>query len=315
MKRRNFIQNTGFGLAGLGLSSSLLSGCSDLLSEEAALALDTNIPGDFPFDISLAQWSLHKTFWAGELTTLDFAQVTREKYGLKAVEYVNQFFADKAEDTDYLNQLNQRAADNGVKNVLIMIDLEGSLAILDENKRLQAVENHYKWINAAKYLGCHSIRVNTSGKGKAEDVADAAVDSLGRLSEYGAKEEIGIVVENHGGYSSDASWLTGVMKQVDNPYCGTLPDFGNFRISLFPPKNYDPYKGVEELMPYAKGVSAKTHDFNSVGQDSAIDYSRMMRIVSESGYEGHIGIEYEGYKLSEEAGILATKKLIIDSAS
>jgi sugar phosphate isomerase/epimerase len=313
MKRRTFIKKTGLGLAATSVSGLALTSCSNLLSEDKALALSSEIPANFPFGISLAQWSLHKSHWSGALDNLDFAQYTREKFDLGAVEYVNQFFADKAEDTDYLNQMNQRAADNGVKNVLIMIDLEGNLAVLDETARLKAVENHYKWIDAAKILGCHSIRVNAVGKGDRESVADAAVDSLGRLAEYGAKEKIGVVVENHGGYSSDAKWLAGVMKQVDNPFCGTLPDFGNFRMSLFPPKSYDPYLGVKELMPYAKGVSAKAHDFDTDGQDKQVDFKRMMDIVGAAGYSGYIGIEYEGYKLSEDAGILATKKLIIDS--
>ncbi len=315
MDRRKFIKNTGLGLVATSLTSLSLSGCSDLMKEDQALSLSAEIPTNFPYGISLAQWSLHKSHWSGELTNLDFARYAREKFNLDAVEYVNQFFADKAEDTDYLNQMNQRAADNGVKNVLIMIDMEGNLGVLNETARLKAVENHYKWIDAAKYLGCHSIRVNAVGKGDPQSVADAAVDSLGRLSEYGEKEKIGVVVENHGGYSSDAGWLTGVMKQVNNPYCGTLPDFGNFTISLFPPRSYDPYLGVKELMPYAKGVSAKTYDFDSSGQDKKIDFKRMMGIVGEAGYEGYIGIEYEGYKLSEDAGILATKKLIIDSVA
>ena len=315
MKRRQFIKRSGLGIAATGFSTLPLSSCSDLISEEDAMALKVDIPEDFPYGISLAQWSLHKTFWAGKLTTLDFAQYTRERFGINAVEYVNQFFADKAEDTSYLNQMNQRASENGIRNVLIMIDLEGNLAVLNEQERLRSVENHYKWINAAKYLGCHSIRVNAVGKGDARSVADAAVDSLGRLAEYGAKEGISILVENHGGYSSNAQWLAGVMEQVDSEYCGTLPDFGNFSISLFPPRFYDPYKGVGELMPYAKGVSAKTHDFNASGQDKKVDYRKMMDLVAQSGYKGHIGIEYEGYKLSEDAGILTTKKLIIDSVS
>ncbi len=313
MKRRRFIKSTGLGLAATGLAPLSFTSCSDLINEEQALALNSEIPANFPYGISLAQWSLHKSHWSGELNNLDFAQYAREKFNLDAVEYVNQFFSDKAEDTEYLNQMNQRAADNGIKNVLIMIDLEGNLAVLNDPERLKAVENHYKWIDAAKYLGCHSIRVNAVGKGDPQSVADAAVDSLGRLSEYGAKENIGVVVENHGGYSSDAGWLAGVMKQVNNPYCGTLPDFGNFTMSLFPPRSYDPYRGVKELMPYAKGVSAKTHDFDSSGQDKKIDFKRMMQIIGASGYKGYIGIEYEGYKLSEDAGILATKKLIIDS--
>ena len=313
MERRDFIRRSGLGLTAIGLGTLPMTGCSDLISEEDALSLNASVPQGFPYGISLAQWSLHKTFWAGKLTTLDFAQYTKEKFNIDAVEYVNQFFSDKAEDTSYLNQMNQRAADNGVKNVLIMIDLEGNLAVLNESERLQSVENHYKWINAAKYLGCHSIRVNAVGKGDAKAVADAAVDSLGRLSEYGSKEGISILVENHGGYSSNAEWLAGVMKQVDSPYCGTLPDFGNFSISLFPPRSYDPYRGVQELMPFAKGVSAKSHEFDTSGKDKRVDFGKMMNLVAEAGYSGYIGIEYEGYKLSEEAGILATKKLIIDS--
>ena len=315
MKRRSFLKNTSYSLASASLAGMSFSSCTDLIEEQTALGLRSEIPSDFPYGISLAQWSLHKTHWAGKMTVLDFAKTAREKFGINAIEYVNQFFADKAENTDFLNQLNQRASDNGVKNILIMIDMEGNLATLNEESRLKAVENHYKWIDAAKYLECNTIRVNAAGKGDRQAVANAAVDSLGRLSEYGAKEGINVVVENHGGYSGDASWLAGVMQQVNNSYCGTLPDFGNFYISLFPPQSYDPYKGVTELMPYAKGVSAKTHDFASNGQDKKIDFSRMMKIIADSGYNGHIGIEYEGYKLSEEAGILATKKLIIDSIS
>ena len=299
---------------GLGLTSAALNSCSDLLSESAAMQLKGEIPAEgLPFRISLAQWSLHKSFWTGKLDNLDFAQYTKEQFGIDAVEYVNQFFSDKATDTVYLSKMNQRANDHGVSNQLIMIDAEGNLASLDEKSRLQAVENHYKWIDAAKFLNCHTIRVNAAGKGERNAVASAAVDSLGRLSEYGAKEDINVVVENHGGYSSDASWLAGVMKQVNNPYCGTLPDFGNFTMSLFPYKKYDPLQGMKELMPYAKGVSAKAHDFNSAGEDKSIDFPAMMQIVKDFGYQGHVGIEYEGYKLSEDAGIKATKELLIRS--
>ena len=314
MKRRHFIKKSGYTLMGLGLASTALHSCSDLISEATAMQLKGEIPsGGLPFKISLAQWSLHKSFWAGKLDNLDFAQYTKETFGIDGVEYVNQFFSDKATDTAYLSQMNQRANDHGVKNQLIMIDAEGNLASLDEKSRLQAVDNHYKWIDAAKFLNCHTIRVNAAGKGERNAVASAAVDSLGRLSEYGAKEQINVVVENHGGYSSDAGWLAGVMKQVDNPYCGTLPDFGNFTISLFPYKKYDPLKGLKELMPYAKGVSAKSHDFNSAGEDKTIDFPAMMKIVNDFDYHGYVGIEYEGYKLSEEAGIKATKELLIKS--
>lgn len=312
MNRRKFIRKSGGMVLSAGLLGSLTS-CSDLLDEETALALSTDIPANLPFKISLAQWSLHKAFWSGKLDNLDFAQAAKEQFGISAVEYVNQFFSDKAKDTAYLTQMKQRAADNGVENVLIMIDMEGSLATLDDEKRRQAVENHYKWVEAAKFLGCHSIRVNAAGKGERTAVAQAAVHSLGRLSEYAEMENIGVIVENHGGYSSDAGWLTDVMRQVGKTNCGVLPDFGNFVISIFPPQRYDRYEGVEQLMPFAKGVSAKAHDFNSAGEDTGTDFFRMLQIVRNAGYNGHIGIEYEGYKLSEEAGIKATKKLLVDA--
>ena len=313
MKRRKFIQKSGLGI--LGMTALGLNACSDLMPEEAALALgNTSLPAGMPFKISLAQWSLNNSLWTGKLDNLDFAQYTKETFNIDGLEYVNQFFIDKAEDTSYLSQMNQRAADHGMKNLLIMIDMEGNLASLDEKSRLQAIENHYKWIDAAKFLNCHSIRVNAIGKGERDAVASAMADSLGKLSEYGAKEEINVVVENHGGYSSDASWLAGVIQQVNNPYCGTLPDFGNFLINLFPRKEYDPLKGLKELMPYAKGVSAKSHDFNSAGENTHADFPAMIKIVKEFEYSGYVGIEYEGYKLSEEAGIKATKDLLIKSA-
>jgi len=314
MKRRSFIKKTSYNLLGFGLASATLSSCSDLLSESEAMQLKGETPPDLPFKISLAQWSLNTRFWSGKLDNLDFAQYTKEHFSIDAVEYVNQFFSDKATDTTYLTQMKQRANDHGVKSLLIMIDAEGSLASLNEKGRLQGVDNHYKWIDAAKFLGCHSIRVNAAGKGDRNAVAAAAVDSLGRLSEYGAKEQINIVVENHGGYSSDASWLAGVMKQVNSPFCGTLPDFGNFYVSLFPPQFYDPLQGLRELMPFAKGVSAKSHEFDSQGQDKSTDFPAMIQILSDFNYQGYVGIEYEGYKLSKEAGIKATKELLISSA-
>jgi sugar phosphate isomerase/epimerase len=209
--------------------------------------------------------------------------------------------------------MNRRARDNGVEQLLIMVDLEGSLATLDEVARKRAVENHYKWVHAARYLGCHSIRVNAAGKGDRQAVLSVAVDSLGRLADYAEKEGINVVVENHGGYSSDASWLAEVMRQVGRPNCGTLPDFGNFTMSLFPYQTYDRYQGVQELMPFAKGVSAKTFAFDSSGREKSMDFQRLLSIIRESGYTGHIGIEYEGYKLSEPAGILATKRLLIEA--
>lgn len=260
------------------------------------------------FEISLAEWSLHLTLFAGELDNLDFPATAKQDFGIDGVEYVNQFFKDKAEDQSYLSELKRRADDNGVQNVLIMCDGEGNLGDPDGMGRTQAVENHYRWVEAAKYLGCHSIRVNARSQGSPEEQRELAVDGLRRLTEFAAEREINVIVENHGGISSNGEWLASVMKAVDHPRCGTLPDFGNFRITEG--EMYDRYKGVAELMPFAKGVSAKSNEFDENGNEVNTDYVRMMRIVLDAGYHGRVGIEYEGRELSEPDGIRATKRLL-----
>lgn len=260
------------------------------------------------FKISLAQWSLHKALFAKQLDNLDFARTAKTDFGISAIEFVNQFFKDKAKDTTYLRELNRRARDYGVEHRLIMCDGEGNLGDPDEAKRTQAVENHYRWVEAAKFLGCKMIRVNAASRGSYEEQQKLAADGLRRLTEIGAKHKIAVVVENHGGLSSNGQWLVGVMKLVGHRMCGTLPDFGNFRVSQ--EEEYDRYKGVAELMPFAKAVSAKTHDFNDIGEEMHTDYHRMMKIVLDAGYRGFVGIEYEGSKLSEADGIRATKKLL-----
>jgi len=260
------------------------------------------------FRISLAQWSLHRTLFDKKLDNLDFAETAKNDFGIEAVEYVNQFFKDKAQDQKYLAEMKKRASDLGVKNVLIMIDAEGALGDADEAKRKQAVENHYKWVEAAKFLGCHSIRVNAQSQGSYEEQMDRAADGLRRLTEFGDKHKINVIVENHGGLSSNGAWLAAVIKKVNHPRCGTLPDFGNF--NLGGGQRYDMYKGVQELMPFAKGVSAKSGEFDEEGNEVRIDYRRMMKIVLDAGYRGYVGIEYSGNKLSEADGIRATKKLL-----
>ena len=311
--RRKFLQQTG--VLGLAALSGSISACRPLMAEEEAVALPIPETKNLFFEISLAEWSLHRTIWGGELDHLDFPRFAREKFGIKAVEYVSTMFGTDGTETAYLGQLKQNCESEGVRSLIIMVDAEGSLATADETARLQAVDNHQKWVNAAQFLGCHSIRVNAAGKGPRENVLAAAVDSLGRLSELCAGAGINVVVENHGGYSSDASWLSEVMRQVNQANCGTLPDFGNFLINLFPYRRYDPYEGMEELMPFAFGVSAKSRDFGKDGQDQRVDFYRMLEIVKKHGYSGHIGIEYEGYKLSEMAGIRATQALLIQAGS
>jgi len=258
--------------------------------------------------ISLAQWSLHRALFSGQLDNLDFAKVAKNDYGINVVEYVNQFFKDKAEDKKYLAEMKKRARDHGVKSRLIMIDAEGALGDADPAKRAAAVENHYKWVEAAKYLGCFCIRVNAQSSGSYDEQMERAAEGLRRLTEFGAKHKISVIVENHGGLSSNGMWLAAVIKKVNHPRCGTLPDFGNF--SLGNGQEYDRYKGVKEMMPYAKAVSAKTHDFDDQGNETHTDYKRMIKIVLDGGYTSYFGIEYEGNKMSEPEGIRATKRLL-----
>lgn len=263
---------------------------------------------NLPFTISLAQWSFHKALFAKKMDHLDFAKVAKDRCGIDAVEYVNQFFKDKAKDEKYLADMKKRADDFGVKSLLIMCDGEGDLGDPDEGLRKKAVENHHKWVDAAKFLGCHSIRVNAKSAGGFEEQQKLAAEGLRKLTEYGDKHEINVIVENHGGLSSNGKWLAGVMKLVDHRRCGTLPDFGNFRIK--DGEEYDRYQGVEELMPFAKGVSAKSHDFNDAGEEIHTDYRKMMKIVLKAGYKGYVGIEYEGDKIPELEGVIATRKLL-----
>ena len=297
INRREFVKQVSITVGAMG--TAVATGCKTVGGSSGKL-----------FDISLAQWSLNRQFFGGKLNALDFAKVTKEEFDLDAIEYVNQFFKDKANDEAYLGQLKSRAADHGVKSLLIMVDGEGSLGHGDTAERNKAVLNHHKWVDAAKFLGCHSIRVNaaTTGNGSFDEKQKLAADGLRSLSEYGAKLGLNVIVENHGGLSSNGAWLAGVMKIVNLPNCGTLPDFGNFNVG--DGKWYDRYQGVTELMPFAKAVSAKSHEFDEKGDEVRTDYRRMMNIVLAAGYHGYVGIEYEGSKVDAYTGIKKTKQLL-----
>lgn len=284
--RRHFLQTTVGAVALTPLSSVLAA------AQPAPL-----------FKISLAQWSLHRTLRAKEIDHLDFARVAKRDFGIEAIEYVNSFFKDRARDAAYLAEMNKRAADEGVTQYLIMCDGEGRLGDPDAALRATAVENHRKWLEAAKVLGCVTIRVNAASVGTFEEQQKLAADGLRKLTELAAPMNLNVVVENHGGLSSDGKWLSGVMKMVNHPRCGTLPDFGNFY-------EYDRYQGVADLMPFAKAVSAKSHDFDEQGNESQKDYRRLMKTVLDAGYRSWVGIEYEGSKLPEREGIAKTKVLL-----
>lgn len=297
--RRTFLGRAGAALGAAGLAT-LAGGSGRVAAAERKL----------PFMISLAEWSLHRALAAKKLDHLDFPRVAKQEYGIEAIELVNQFFVDKARDQAYLAEFKKRADAAGVKILLIMVDGEGALGEPDAAKRKQAIENHYKWVEAAKYFNCHSVRVNadTGGAGSPEEQMDRAADGLRQLAQFAGKHGLNVLVENHGGLSSNGQWLAGVMRKVNLPNCGTLPDFGNFQVREG--EAYDRYKGVAELMPFAKAVSAKSHDFDEQGNEIHTDYPRMLKIVVEAGYHGFVGIEYEGDKLGEPEGIRATKALL-----
>ena len=295
LNRRDFIKKSAIATGGLvfaSLDSSMLSGFKQPL----------------PFKISLAEWSLHRVIRSKELDHLNFSAIAKNEFEINAIEYVNTFFFEKAKDTAYLSKMKKRCDDLGVKSLLIMCDNEGDLGDPDPVKRTQAIENHYKWTEAAKFLGCHSIRVNARSKGSYAEQIELAADGLRRLAEFGDSIGINTIVENHGGLSSNGKWLSAVMKKVDHPRVGTLPDFGNFRI-----KNnewYDRYLGMKELMPYAKAVSAKSHEFDDEGNEINTNFYKMIKIVLDADYNSFVGIEYEGTAHSEMEGIRLTLELL-----
>ncbi len=317
--RRRFLKHSVYALPSLALLNTwACGGASSNKESEKMTEPDQPVSNELFFKISLAQWSLNRAFKTGELQVEDFAKIAKEDYDISAIEYVSSLYLEHAGKDSYFLDLNRRARDLGVKNLLVMVDEEGDLGDPDAAARQQAVENHYKWVNATKLLEGHSIRINAFGDGTREAVGTALVDGLGKLAEYAKQENINVVIENHGLFSSDAKWVANVIEQINMDNCGTLPDFGNFCTAKKwgstqnndCEEAYDRYLGVKEMMPYAKGVSAKSYDFDAEGNETIIDYQKMLDIVKAAGYSGYIGIEYEGMRLTEPDGIRATKALL-----
>lgn len=257
--------------------------------------------------ISLAQWSLHRELQSGELDPIEFPAAARDVHGIEAVEYVNSFYRDHAADFGYWRDLRTRTADLGVHNLLIMVDGEGTLGAASAAERRRACERHFRWIAAAGYLGCHAIRVNAYAEGSREEQRSRVAESLAHLGDVAADYGLSVLVENHGGLSSDGGWLAAVMREANHPSVGTLPDFGNFKIDES--ETYDRYRGLAELLPFARAVSAKSYAFDEQGNETTIDFPRVLGMVRESGYSGYIGIEFEGAG-DATAGIAATKRLL-----
>jgi sugar phosphate isomerase/epimerase len=326
MKRRNFIQNTT--KVGLGITLLGTYACKETKKEgeeNKEMATDAMNVAPF-FKLSLAQWSIHKMINDQGVDPYTFAEKAKN-WGFTGLEYVSQLYNPELSDTDYspeamanfVDKSNREAEKYGMKNLLIMIDGQGNLAVSDQEERNETVEKHKKWVDAAAAMGCHSIRVNLNGSSDPIEWKKNAIDGLTKLSTYAKEKNINILVENHGGLSSNAALHAEVMKAVAMDNCGTLPDFGNFCIERKPDsydclREYDKYKGVRELMPYAKAVSAKSNNFNDEGYDTGIDYVKMLKIVKEAGYTGYIGVEFEGNEISEEAGIIATRDLLLKAS-
>lgn len=324
MKRRIFIGKTS--MAGIGLSVLGTYSCKQEKKEKVqATEPEAPVAAEPFFKLSLAQWSIHNMINEKGVDPYSFAEKAKQ-WGFAGLEYVSQLYKD-VEDANYsdeamanfIEKSNTEAKKHGMKNVLIMIDRQGNMAVDDDKERNETVEKHKKWVDAAAAMGCHAIRVNLAGSDVPEQWKKNSKDSLTKLATYAKEKNINILVENHGGLSSNGALLAEVMQLVNMDNCGTLPDFGNFCITRKPDSwdcevEYDKYEGVKELMPYAKAVSAKTHNFDAQGNETEIDYVRMLQMVKDNGYKGFIGVEYEGNEIGEEAGIMATKNLLIKAA-
>lgn len=309
MKRREFLQVAAAGAAGFGMLP--LSGCALFRGRGSPSTTAPGAPPPFrisPFHISLAEWSLVKSLRSGKLDNLDFPRYARSEFGIDTVEYVDQFFKDKVRDAAYLAELKKRCESEGVRSGLIMVDTAGDLGDADDSRRQKAVEDHQAWMEAARSLGCHALRVNARGKGTPEELGKRIVESGVKLAERGKALGLNVVIENHGGPSSDADWLAGVMRGVGSPWFGTLPDFGNF------PPEADRYAAVEKLMPFAKAVSAKSGRFDAQGNEVETDYPRMMRIVLEAGYRGFVGVESGARAAEEEPQAIRWTQALLEKA-
>jgi sugar phosphate isomerase/epimerase len=322
--RRNNVFRTG-SIFALTLAMATLFSCKEVKKEEAEKMEATEVKAEEPiFELSLAQWSIHKMIFDDKVDPYTFAEKAKA-WGFTGLEYVSQLYNPELSDADYSDEAmaafveksNAEAKKYGLKNVLIMIDGQGNLAVSDAAERKAAVERHYKWVDAAAAMGCHSIRVNLAGSSDPEEWKANSVDGLTQLSTYAKDKNINVIVENHGGLSSNGALLAEVMTKVNMDNCGTLPDFGNFCITRSETgcaEEYDKYKGVKELMVHAKAVSAKSNNFDGDGNETGIDYIKMLQTVKDAGYVGFVGVEYEGSILSEEDGIIATRDLLIKAA-
>lgn len=263
----------------------------DFMAGAAAAALAARA-ADRPVkdDISLAAWSLNRSFFVGaKWKLLDLPRIVRTEFGINGLELVNSFFENPM--MRYLQQLKNNAAGHGVAFVLIMVDGEGDMIAVDRKQRMQAAVAHRKWVDIAHYLGCHAIRCNLGGafrnnEWKSDgDLVNRAAESFGNLLEYARGADLNVVIENHGGASSDPEILPRVMKAVNSPHFGTLPDFGNVN------PGGDPVQLLRSVLPWAKGISVKASWLPDGTHTQAWDLEKMIGICRDAGYHGFWGIE------------------------
>ncbi len=270
ISRRNFIEKSLVAGAAAAITPSVIG--SELFGSTPRLIKD---------DISLAQWALVDEVKSGKWKTLDFAKIARNDFGLNGIEFVNTLFEVTTEG--YLKKLRKNADDNGVTMVLIMVDDEGDGCGATKEERNQFAINHRKWIDAAAYLGCKSIRTNCRGPENA-DKAEAlkwAAESYNMLLEYAVPAKISVLIENHGGVSNDADWMVSLMKEVDNLYFGTYPDWRR------PADNFDNVDYLKKMLPFAGGMSYRNQPTEELT-------AKMIKLAKDSGYRGWYGIESSG---------------------
>jgi sugar phosphate isomerase/epimerase len=221
--------------------------------------------------------------------------ILRDKLGITALEHVNQFF--EAPTLTYLAKLKKACTDAGVQSTILMVDGEGGTASPDLAERKRAANAHRKWFDAAHELGCYAVRCNVYG-GAAEwkndkDLVSRAAETMGMMLDYAKGSGVDLIVENHGGASSDPDVLVALVKKVNHPNFGLLCDLGNWN------KGDDRYANVKKILPYARGLSVKGTWGASV--DPAFDAEKLVKIALDGGYSGWWGLEVTPPRLAQGA--------------
>ena len=284
--RRDFIEKT-----------ALLS-ATGLIAPALALKSKTMTSRMTYDDISLAQWALVQEIRDGKWKNLDFPRVAREDFGLNGIEFVNTLF--EVPTANYLNQLKKNADDHGVEMVLIMVDHEGDGCEPTAELRKQFVINHRKWIDIAQYLGCKSIRTNCRGPENVDkdEALKWAAESYHMLLEHAMEAGIGVSIENHGGVSNDADWMVSLLKEVNNLYFGSYPDWRS------PTDDFDNINYLEKMLLWALGMSYRN-------QPTEAGSAKMIKMCHDAGYRGWYGIESSGREAIMQGKELLKKYLEI----